>query len=235
MKKFLSKLTPLQELIIVLAVAFGWLIYLSNIHFFRNFLNTDNSGEVNYFYNNFSYLSSLIYQLVIIGVMAIFLEARNWRANDFPIRITWKAIGAGFLLLFLNNFILNMSLYLPFFQDVADGVQSTNLVNRANVSIPLAILSAAIISPFFEEILLIGYLGKWFEKYSPVIFILASTLLRISYHTYQGFFGIYSVAIGGIIFTLYFLKYRNLTPIILTHILFNLGYYIRTFYFNESP
>lgn len=84
MKKFLSKLTPFQELIIVLAVAFGWLIYLSNIHFFRNFLNTDNSGEVNYFYNNFSYLSSLIYQLVIIGVMAIFLEEATMLQKELP-------------------------------------------------------------------------------------------------------------------------------------------------------
>lgn len=214
MKKFLNRLNPYQELVIVLVVAFGWAIYSSNIQFFRNFLNSNSSSEVNYYYNNFSYLQILIIEVIIIALMAVFLEIRNWRANDFSLKINFKAIGAGFLLLFLNYFLLSISLYLPFFSEVAEGTASTNLINSANTSIPLAILTAAIVNPFFEEIFLIGYLGKWFEKYSPIAFILTSILLRMSYHTYQGFFGIYSVFVGGLIFTIYFLKYRNLTPII---------------------
>jgi len=96
------------------------------------------------------------------------------------------------------------------------------------------ILTAVVVNPNFEEIFLVGYLGKWFEKFNPVIFVAVSTLIRMSYHTYQGYFGIFSIMIRGIVFTFYFLKYRNLTPIILAHILFNLSYYIRTFYFNEE-
>ena len=175
----------------------------------------------------------LFFELIIIGILALFLETRMWRISDFSLKMSWKAIGAGILLLFVNNLILYLSLNIPFLSKASEQVTSIEFASGIVPNLPLMILTAVVINPFFEEIFLIGYLGKWFKNHSPLIFIITSTLIRMSYHTYQGVLGIYSVTVAGLLFTLYYLKYRNTVPIIVTHALYNLSYYLRNYYFED--
>ena len=115
MKKLLNQLSPVQELLIVITVVFGWSIFVSNYQFFRNFISSESTDVINYHCTSLSYFRILLFELAIISLLAPFLEARKWRHQDFPFKISFSIIGAGFLLLFLNNFLINISSYLPFF------------------------------------------------------------------------------------------------------------------------
>lgn len=234
MKKLIYTLSRTHELIIVLSLAFGWFIYVSNINFINYVIPSETTLSVNYFRSNLGYFGLLILELVVLGLLAPFLEARNWRTKDFPFKFNFKILGAGILLLFSINFILNLTSLIPFVEEFLIAKSSVTHQNSANTGFAMVILTAVILNPFFEEIFLIGYLGKWFEKHSAIVFVIVSTLIRVSYHTYQGYFGIYTVTIMGLVFAMYYLKYKNLTPIVLAHMLFNLNIYIRLFYFNEE-
>jgi|GEM_PF-6936133 len=93
-------------------------------------------------------------------------------------------------------------------------------------SLLLIILSSVVINPVFEESILIGYLGKWFEKSSPVLFLMVSIVLRLSYHTYQNIWGITGAMVMGLVFSIYYIKFKKLTPTIIAHMLYNLTFYI---------
>jgi membrane protease YdiL (CAAX protease family) len=47
--------------------------------------------------------------------------------------------------------------------------------------------------------------------------VVGSALLRGSYHLYQGFGGFLGNAVMGVIFALFFLRFRRLAPLIIAH------------------
>ena len=72
-----------------------------------------------------------------------------------------------------------------------------------------------------EEILVIGYLLRRLEQlgWGPAKAVTVSALLRGSYHLYQGFGGFLGNAVMGVIFALFFLRYRRVGPLIFAHFL----------------
>ncbi|MBK9284379.1 MAG: CPBP family intramembrane metalloprotease [Sphingobacteriaceae bacterium] len=86
-----------------------------------------------------------------------------------------------------------------------------------------------IVNSFFEELLLIGYLFKRFEKLHPALIILISSIIRASFHTYLGWQNLPSVFILALIFGLYYTRQKKLWPIIIAHAIGNIFYF-----FNEN-
>jgi uncharacterized protein len=86
------------------------------------------------------------------------------------------------------------------------------------ISISLVI----VINSVYEEFLLIGYFFKRLEKYHPAVVIGLSMLIRLSYHTYQGWMSLFSIIPVGLVFGYYYFKYKKLWPVIIAHGLLNL-------------
>jgi membrane protease YdiL (CAAX protease family) len=86
--------------------------------------------------------------------------------------------------------------------------------------IPVLLLSAAQ-NGLLEEVIVVGYLVTRLCQYGWATWaiILASALLRGSYHLYQGFGGFLGNAVMGIVFVLFYLRVRRVGPLVVAHTL----------------
>jgi membrane protease YdiL (CAAX protease family) len=87
-------------------------------------------------------------------------------------------------------------------------------------AIPVLLLSAAQ-NGLLEELIVVGYLVTRLRQLGwglPAV-VLTSALLRGSYHLYQGFGGFIGNAVMGVVFALFFLRFRRVLPLALAHFL----------------
>jgi membrane protease YdiL (CAAX protease family) len=86
--------------------------------------------------------------------------------------------------------------------------------------VPVLLLNA-IQNGLLEEILVIGYLLRRLDQlgWSPIQAVLASALLRGSYHLYQGFGAFIGNAAMGVIFALLYRRWGRVMPLIVAHAL----------------
>jgi membrane protease YdiL (CAAX protease family) len=87
-------------------------------------------------------------------------------------------------------------------------------------AIPVLLLSAAQ-NGLLEELIVVGYLVTRLRQLGwalPAV-VLTSALLRGSYHLYQGVGGFFGNAIMGVIFALFFIRYRRVLPLAVAHFL----------------
>jgi len=92
--------------------------------------------------------------------------------------------------------------------------------------ITFATLVAQVVNPFYEEIIVRGYLMTEVTDLtkSSTKAVLLSTALQTSYHFYQGIPA--AIAHGGtfLIFSIYFARTRRIVPLILAHLYADVGY-----------
>jgi membrane protease YdiL (CAAX protease family) len=85
-------------------------------------------------------------------------------------------------------------------------------------AIPVLVLSA-IENAVLEEVIVVGYLITRLKSlgWSPVVVIACSAVLRGSYHLYQGFGAFVGNAVMGVVFALFFLRFKRVMPLIVAH------------------
>lgn len=89
-------------------------------------------------------------------------------------------------------------------------------------AVPVLVLAAAQ-NAVLEEVIVVGYLvTRLREAWRLPAVVAASALLRGSYHLYQGFGAFVGNAIMGAVFTLVFLRYGRLWPLIIAHTLLDI-------------
>lgn len=106
-------------------------------------------------------------------------------------------------------------------------------VNRFVVPAPPAghwwtvpvLLMAAVRAALLEEIVLIGYLVTRLQQFgwSDLRAIVASALLRATYHLYQGWGGFLGNLILGLAFGFVFARTRRTWPLVIAHALLDIG------------
>ncbi|GHI49638.1 CPBP family intramembrane glutamic endopeptidase [Streptomyces albidoflavus] len=92
---------------------------------------------------------------------------------------------------------------------------------------PVLILSAAENS-VLEEVIVVGYLLRRLEQlgWSPVAALLASSVLRGSYHLYQGIGGFIGNLVMGVVFAFLYQRWRRVGPLVVAHTLLDIGAFV---------
>jgi membrane protease YdiL (CAAX protease family) len=92
---------------------------------------------------------------------------------------------------------------------------------------PVLVLAAAA-NALLEEVVVVGYLVTRLRQLSwrPWTIVAASSLLRGSYHLYQGFGGFIGNAIMGVVFALFFMRTRRVLPLVIAHTLLDVFAFI---------
>ena len=212
------------EFIIVIFLGFGLFIYSSTISFlqFKNKAQTE-------IYDSYDFVFIVIYEILILMIIAIYLKKRKWQLQDFNLDFKVKMIGIALLLVFIRE-----SIGLIITKSFIAIIGSTSIqLNEPNISLQTGIFSMAmmvIINSIYEEVLLTGYLFKRFEYFHPAIIIAISFLIRASFHTYQGSINLIMVFILALVFGLYYLRYRKLWPIIIAHGIGNIFHFLDEHY-----
>ena len=131
------------------------------------------------------------------------------------------------LLLFVGIGVPGLGLYLG---ARAIGINTT--VAPANLAanwwtIPVLVLSA-LMNGVLEETVMLGYLfARWRQaRWSPLVALLVSALVRGSYHLYQGFGGFIGNLVMGVIFGAFYLRTRRLWPLIGAHFLLDVTSFV---------
>lgn len=170
-------------------------------------------------------LTGLIMAVVFMcGLYLIVLKPKQlkWVAiglKPFP-RSDWKVIVGGFLLLFVMNIII---LFIMDVMKIGIDNSKTEALKEESTwfTFSIAFISAAIISPIYEEILYRGFLYKWFRlRWGKVLGILLSSLIFMIVHipTYNTL----SVNfVSGVILAWTYEKSGSIMPGIIIHGLFN--------------
>ena len=225
MNELIRKLTPKFELFIVMILGFGLFIYSSTRGFFV--VNSSYNHSWTYKFTSQGNFSLVIYETIALLVILYILKIRNWTLSDFNLEFTFKLIWIGILLIFIRNIIGNIGYKLLELVNVIDK-SSTEHVQFGLESNWISISLIIIINSIYEEVLLIGYFFKRLEKYHPVIVIGFSMLIRLSYHTYQGWMSLFSIIPLGLVFGYYYYKYKKLWPLIIAHGFGNLIFFLAT-------
>jgi len=92
------------------------------------------------------------------------------------------------------------------------------------LSIPFFLLN-----PFFEELIVRAYAMTEIENLtgSWVVAAIASTFIQESYHLYCGWYGAFTLSLQFLVYSIYFARTRQITPIIVAHGIFDVWALIR--------
>ena len=78
---------------------------------------------------------------------------------------------------------------------------------------------AAFANAVVEEVVMVGYLFvRWAQAgWSVVLVVVVSSLVRGSYHLYQGWGGFIGNVVMGVAFGLFFVRTRRVWPLVIAH------------------
>lgn len=159
--------------------------------------------------------------IVAIPSIAI-LWWRGWRLADFPWRMgpapTLMGLGLAVVSMF-GLAVLSMLLAAT-----AENGVFVALFSGAAPSIAV-IAAASVINGAFEEIFVLGYVIRFFERLGFAgwqnIAIATSTLIRLLYHVYQGPIFATGIAVVGVSYALLYMRVRNLWVFAWAHMLWD--------------
>jgi uncharacterized protein len=137
------------------------------------------------------------------------LNTQRWRFDLGTGAALAAVIGVPGLLLYLGARALNLNTTL-----------AAATIAPVWWSGPVLFLLAAA-NAVLEETIVVGYLMVRLREIgltTPVI-VAASALLRGSYHLYQGFGGFVGNAVMGVVFALFYLRFKRILPLIIAHTL----------------
>lgn len=242
-----TKLLRFFDVLIITAILFGHFIVLSTELFLDRFtagvsavlpafslspvlLSENNSAimetlaeAVDTATEGVAYSGNLQFQAMMLFWVFVYLWIRNFDFKQIPFRFRLSVIPWFFFILALMGLSADI-LYLffdngynYFTKEILMSLNFFEFFRKIAALSPLAILYA-LLNAFYEEFFFLGLLGTVDRKYN-LLTLLYSTLIRISFHTYQG---LPSALIIGVVFGLlyyYFYTYKtkNLLPIVLVH------------------
>ncbi len=192
------------EFAIVILVAFGLFAYAAIISWSMG-LRTEVITSA-----DLSWLAA--YELFAFLIIAAFLRARQWKLSDFHPRVSWKLTGAGVLL------TLGILVYSTVVVAGLGPWYEFPPIDTSQLGFGTVLLFS-VVNGIYEETFVVGYVAGCFARQSTWVAIISSTLIRFSYHIYQGPAAVLFILPMGLVFACVYVKYRRLWPLVLSHII----------------
>ena len=176
---------------------------------------------------NYRFATGLVQELGVILLFVVLFHRQGRRLSEIGFSFHWLDIlrGAGLATgsWIFSGFVAT-SISLVYFWNGSQ-VPYRNPEKIFGGALPALFLAYAIAAPFFEEILVRGYLMTELIGLSWPVWLatLASVVLQTSYHLYYGVAGAMVVGSDFLISAIYFAKTRKLMPVILSHLFWNLA------------
>nr|WP_202445621.1 CPBP family intramembrane glutamic endopeptidase [Streptomyces sp. SID4941] len=92
---------------------------------------------------------------------------------------------------------------------------------------PVLVL-AALKNAVLEEVIVVGYLLRRLGQlgWTPMAALVASSVLRGSYHLYQGIGGFIGNVVMGVVFVLLYRRWGRVAPLVVAHLLLDIGAFV---------
>lgn len=176
---------------------------------------------------NYRFSGGLVREFGILILFICLLRRQGRGLQTIGLKFQWTDLPKGFglfLLSYLGSYFAYWCAQSAFYfwnQRYFQFRDSTQLYASASGFLLFVYFLAA---PFFEEILVRGYLMTELIGVSCPVWIAtaASMVLQTTYHLYYGFAGALYLGFGFAVSSIYFARSRKLVPVILSHLLWDL-------------
>lgn len=227
---FIEKIYPkeklkhlkLIDLLIIAAIMFGYFAIRSTqlfIEGFKTATHTQSSAS-----EGAAYSSNFTFQVIMLVIVPVYLLIGNFDFKSLKIRfrpsvIIWVPVLFCIVGLFGDFLTTVTGEYNYFNPELIQYINPLEIIRKFIALSPMAI-AYGLLNGFYEEFFFLGLITsvKEEKKYYALIF---PTLVRISFHTYQGI--TWALAIGVIFGLFYYFMYKkvvkNLLPFFLMHAL----------------
>ncbi len=217
MRERIRNLSGRTELLLVLAVAFGTTVPASLAALLApGVLSERTSPPI----TNAALHGTILYELIVLTLLALFLRARGWTVKRLGIvpSLRDSMLGVGFFVVCnAVYYVLAMGLagVWPAF---AHAATSTRLV-ADGLQWP-SVLVASLVNPVFEEVFVCSYVVSALKERRGVTFAVnVSAAIRVFYHFYQGALGVVAIAPMALLFAYWFARTGRLWPLLVAHAL----------------
>ena len=225
--KFIRPEKPLKELkwydiAIVTTIMFGQFIVWSTQAFIASFQPV--AQAVSTATDGAAYSSNFTLQIILLAIALAYLLLRNFDFKQLPIRFKWSVLfWVPFIFAIVGLFgdiVTTVSGEYDYFNvNLFAYIDPMQIIHKFLALSPMAI-AYALLNGFYEEFFFLGVMTSVNQKYKWWA-LAYSTLIRISFHTYQGL--VWAVVIGVIYGLFYYVLYKkvikNLLPFFLMHAL----------------
>jgi membrane protease YdiL (CAAX protease family) len=171
-------------------------------------------------------LSGIVTELGGLALLSyvLFRQGRNFRS--LGLGFSWKDIPRSLLVIVLSY----IALLVWWFGLLAISTSLGRSMNSApqNVEFMSSMLSVfgilfLLLNPFFEELIVRAYLISEVQFFtgSSALAVLASVVTQSSYHLYQGVVPAFLTTSIFTVFSLYYVRTRRITPVIIAHMVFD--------------
>ena len=171
-----------------------------------------------------AYSSNFSFQLILLSLALVYLWIRHFDFKQLPIRLKWSVLFWVPLIFAIMGLLADMvstlsGQYNYFSPQVLAFVSPMAVINKFLALSPMAI-AYGLLNGFYEEFFFLGLLTSVKDKYKWRVLVF-STLVRVSFHTYQGMLWalVIGVVFGLLYYFLYKYKVKNLLPFFLVHAL----------------
>jgi membrane protease YdiL (CAAX protease family) len=173
---------------------------------------------------NAALLGSVIYELVVLGVLGAFLAARGWTLPRLGLKPSWRdsAVGVGLAVAYYFCVTLLWILTVVVWPRIGALGAATHLV-RADLQLSTVLL-ACVVNPVFEEVFLCGYvISALRETRGVTTAINVSAAIRVFCHFYQGAVGVIAIVPMALLFAYVYARSGRLWPLIVAHAIVDLA------------
>lgn len=212
MRELVEKLTGRGEFILITSICFSYAIVSSVLVLLLGVRRLElTTGRV---------LRGVVVEIVILAIVASILRLRGWRPERLGLRFSWRDLPIGVLL-----FVGYMLFYWATAYAVvslfpsARNVEAFSFTPKAPF---LLVVLFIVINSAFEEISVTAYVMEALSSQGEALAISASTLIRFSYHLYQGPVASISILPLGLLFGAVYWRGRRLWPLMVAHTIANL-------------
>lgn len=231
--KLLEKIRPSQplkhlkwfDIVIITVIMFGQFIYRSTELYLGSMDQVPyTEGITDTASNGAAYSSNLYLQLILLALALLYLVIRRYDFKQLPIRFSWSVLFWVPFIFALMGIIADTVTtisgeYNYFDPQLWPYIDLMEIVHKFAALSPMAILYS-LLNGFYEEFFFLGLLTSVEDKYKWQV-LLYSTLIRFSFHTYQGLLWAFMIGVvfGLLYYFLYKYKVKNLLPFFLMHAL----------------
>ena len=171
-----------------------------------------------------AYSSNFTLQIILLAIAIIYLWIRHFDFKQLPIRLKWSVLFWVPFIFAIMGLLADMvstlsGQYNYFSPQVLAFISPMAVINKFLALSPMAI-AYGLLNGFYEEFFFLGLLTSVKDKYKWWV-LLFSTLVRVSFHPYQGMLWalVIGVVFGLLYYYLYKYKVKNLLPFFLVHAL----------------
>lgn len=205
MIKNLRSLPRWSEIALVIVGAFGLFIFSSTYEILE-----PNAAP----YTAHNFVALMQFEIVAGAFLLAFLFARDWRLGPLGfVPPTWNHALHALLLftaLLLSSWLVTLA--VPF--------EMPALTVEGGIPIATAIVFSAF-NAFYEELFVCAYLVAATKSSGLAPAVLLSTIVRLSYHAYQGPLGVMLLVPLALLFAWYFARRGSILPLIGVHFAFD--------------